>query len=98
MKCKFIYGNRYFQLEYLKFWPDENKGFAFISDRYTIAFTAQVYETEIQTQLRNVNFFMETGISNWHIWKCLPYENAGFAFISHRYTTNFTEPLYETDI
>ena len=29
---------------------------------------------------------------------CLPYENERIAFISDRYTTNFTEPLFETDI
>ena len=31
-------GNRYFQLVYLKFWPYENEGFAFISDRYTVKY------------------------------------------------------------
>ena len=53
-------------------WPNENEGFAFISDRYTIKFTEPVYETEIQTQNWNVHFYMETGISNWHIWKFDP--------------------------
>jgi len=52
---KFIYGNRYFQLAYLKRWPYENRCFAFISDRYTFKLTEPVYESEVQTRTWNVN-------------------------------------------
>jgi len=37
-----------------------------------ISFTAQVYETEIQTQLWNVNLNFETVISNGNIWNVYP--------------------------
>jgi len=40
-------------------------GFAF-SDRYTIKFREEVYETDILTELWNVNLYTETGISNWN--------------------------------
>ena len=31
-----VYEYRYFQLAYLKYWPYDSEGFAFISGRYTI--------------------------------------------------------------
>jgi len=41
---------------------------------------------------------METGIYKLAYFICWFYENNWFAFISDRYTINFTEPVYETDI
>ena len=55
-------------MAYLKCWPEQNEGFAFISVRYTINFRESIYEIEIQTQPWNVNMYMETVISNLHIW------------------------------
>ena len=63
LKRKFIYGNRYFRLSFLKFWPYENEGFAFISDRYMIKFKETLYESKIKAELWKVNLNMETGIS-----------------------------------
>jgi len=51
LKGKFISGNRYFRLSFLKCWPYENERFAFISDRYIIKFKENVYEAKIKTEL-----------------------------------------------
>ena len=45
---------------------NENVGFDFISDRYKIKYTEPLYESEIRTEFWYVNWYMGTGISNWH--------------------------------
>ena len=80
-------------MAYLKCWPNEKYSFAFISDRYTIKFREPVYETDIQTEFVNINLYMETGISNSHIWKldstkmsCLSiFQNATFLNSKNHY-------------
>ena len=59
---EFVYGKRYFQLEYLKYWPYANDGFAFISVRNTIQFTEQIYDTEIQNKIWKVNLYSQEKI------------------------------------
>jgi len=59
LKRKFIYGNRYLRLTFLKYWPYENEGFAFISVHYISKFKETVYETWIKTEFWKVNLNME---------------------------------------
>ena len=46
----------------------ENECFAIILDRYKLNSQKTVYESEFQNEFLNVNWYMETDISIWHIW------------------------------
>ena len=58
----------YFQLAYLKWWSYKNDSFAFVSGRYTIKFTEHLGNL-IQNELWHIKLYMNTGISNWHMYE-----------------------------
>ena len=59
----------YSHLACLNSWPFENEGFSFISERYTIKSKETIYETGIQIEPWNINMYISSGSSNWHILK-----------------------------
>jgi len=95
LKRKFVYGNRCFQLAFLKFWSYETKDFAFISVRYTIKFTyASVWtgDSDSTSKRKCVNGKRYFKLAYLKLW---PYDDDVFAPISNRYTINFAEPVHK---
>ena len=84
-------------MAYLKFWPDENKGFAFISDRNDFIHSTSIWNWDSDLTLKR-KFEYRNRYFQWAYLKCWHDENEGFAFISVRFTIKFTEPVYDTDI